>query len=403
MSSDTAERPRLPVTAFMSAALFFTGITYASTLPYAGIVAIDGLGISDGAYALILSVSSLVSAAAAVALGYLSDRIADRRLLVIATALLGALGYGLIYVARNPLAYIIAYCVIMPFGGALFSQTFAYARSYYNARRPDRAEFLVTMLRTTFAIAWVLVPPVAGWIAATYAVFDVYALASAAYLACALTYALLLADGTTRIGTATKSATPAEPAANGIELPMLVGIGGVLLIMVAIQLNATTAPLAIVRNFGGTAAEVGIYASLAALLEIPCMLAWGLAAQRFKKHWLIVASATVYALYLFLFGQARTVTDVYWLQGFNAVATAGLMSIPIGYMQEAIRGRVGLSTSLLDVVAVASRLIAAGIFGLVTAGAGYLPIFPIAAALSLSGVAVLYLAHGVIRRNPAAA
>src|SRR5690606_18076385 len=146
------------------------------------------------------------------------------------------------------------------------------------------------------------------------------------------------------------------------------------------QLNTTTAPLDIVRNFGGTAAELGIYASLAALLEIPCMPAWGFAAQRFKKHWLIAAGAAVFALSLFLLDQARIVTDVYWLQGFNAVATAGLMSMPISYMQEAIRGRVGLSTSLLDVVAVASPLIAAGIFGLVTAGARYLPIFAIAAA-----------------------
>lgn len=402
MSEVATARPRLPVTAFVSVSLFFTGITYASTLPYAGIVAIEGLGISNGDYALILTIASLVGAGAAVALGYLSDRVRDRRLLVIATALLGALGYGLIYVARNPLAYIVAYCVIMPFGGALFSQTFSYARSYYNAQRPDRAEFLITILRTIFAIAWVLVPPVAGWIAATYSVFDVYALASAAYLVCALIFVLLLGDSTTRIGAATKTQATTAPA-NGIELPMLIGIGGVLLIMVAIQLNTTTAPLAIVKNFGGTAAEVGIYASLAALLEIPCMLAWGFAAQRFKKHWLIVASATVYALYLFLFGQAKTVTDVYWLQGFNAVATAGLMSIPISYMQEAIRGRVGLSTSLLDVVAVASRLVAAGLFGIVTASAGYLPIFPIAAGLSLGGVAVLYLAHGVIRRRPAAA
>ena len=133
------------------------------------------------------------------------------------------------------------------------------------------------------------------------------------------------------------------------------------------------------------------------------MLAWGFAAQRYRKHWLIAASGLVYALYLYLLGQAQTVTDVYWLQGFNAVATAGLMSIPISYMQEAIRGRLGLSTSLLDVVIVASRLIAAGLFGLVAASGGYLPIFGIAAALSLGGVAVLYLAHGVIRRRPAAA
>src|SRR5690606_29993543 len=125
---------------------------------------------------------------------------------------------------------IVAYCVIMPFGGALFSQTFSYARSYYNAQRPDRAELLITILRTIFAIAWVLVPPVAGWIAATYSVFDVYALASAAYLVCALIFVLLLGDSTTRIGAATKTQATTAPA-NGIELPMLIGIGGVLLIM----------------------------------------------------------------------------------------------------------------------------------------------------------------------------
>src|SRR5690606_41351488 len=99
----------------------------------------------------------------------------------------------------------------------------------------------------------------------------------------------------------------------------------------------------------------------------------------------------------------RRSSDLGITYGFNAVARAGLMSIPISYMQEAIRGRVGLSTSLLDVVIVASRLIAAGLFGFVAASGGYLPIFGIAAALSLGGVAVLYLAHGVIRRRPAAA
>ena len=50
----------------------------------------------------ILSVSSLVGAAIAVTLGFLSDRIHDRRLLVIACGLVGAVGYGVVYLLRDP-------------------------------------------------------------------------------------------------------------------------------------------------------------------------------------------------------------------------------------------------------------------------------------------------------------
>jgi MFS transporter, SET family, sugar efflux transporter len=39
-----ATRPRLPVTAFFTASLFFSGVTYASTLPYGAIVGIETLG-----------------------------------------------------------------------------------------------------------------------------------------------------------------------------------------------------------------------------------------------------------------------------------------------------------------------------------------------------------------------
>src|SRR5262245_59831184 len=102
-------RMRLPMTGLVSASLFFTGISYASSMPYAGIAAIDGLGMTEGTYALVLTVSSLVGAVASVGLGHLSDRIGDRRLLVLATALLGAIAFGLIYLLRTPLAYIIAY------------------------------------------------------------------------------------------------------------------------------------------------------------------------------------------------------------------------------------------------------------------------------------------------------
>jgi MFS family permease len=100
-----------------------------------------------------MTVGSVATAAASLALGYLSDRIGDRRLLVLICALLGAVAHGLIYLSHTPLAYIISYCVILPFGGALFSQSFSFSRAYYDQHQPERAEFMMSVLRTRSASA----------------------------------------------------------------------------------------------------------------------------------------------------------------------------------------------------------------------------------------------------------
>ena len=160
----------------------------------------------------------------------------------------------------------------------------------------------------------------------------------------------------------------------------------------------TTTPLAILNNFGGTLGDVGITASLAAALEVPCMLFWGVAATRVSKETVLIVNAVIYGLYLFLLFRAHSVSDVLWLQPFNAIATAALVSITISYMQEAITGRVGLSTSLMDLVAVVSALAASAIFALLTAGGSYAPVFLAAGTASLCGAAVM-MASRIPRRR----
>src|SRR5690606_17895443 len=128
-----------------------------------------------------------------------SDRIGDRRVLVLATALLGAVGFGVMYWLRSLFAFAVVYCAILPFGNTAFSQTFAYARVYYDQREPQVAEFRITTLRSLCAASWGMVPPLAGWIAAVYQVFDVYLLASLAYLVCGAISLAMLADHGTKV------------------------------------------------------------------------------------------------------------------------------------------------------------------------------------------------------------
>lgn len=326
-------------------------------------------------------------------MGYFSDRLADRRGLVIACALLGSLAYGLVYLVPTQLSYILAFCLVLPFGGALFSQTFSFSRTYYTLRHPNRAEFMMSLLRTLFAVSWVVVPPLAGWLASTYSVFDVFAAAALAHLGCGLMFGLLLTNAGAKLGSARTG--QASLAAGGWRLPKsrLLGIGGVTLVKMAMALHATTLPLVLIHDFGGTLRDVGINASLAAGLEVPCMLAWGWLALRLAKELILVANALIYALYLLLVFFAGSVADVLWLQGLNAIATAALLSLTISYMQEAIRGRVGLSTSLMDVTTVLATFMASAVFAALTSAASYTAVFVAASLVSLAGAGLMALSR----------
>ncbi len=390
---------RLPVTVPIALSLFFTGITYASTLNYGAIVGIDTLGIPNGLYSVLLMAFSLTSAAASVALGYISDRVSDRRILVIGTALMGALAFGIIFAFRSQVAFIIAICVIMPFGGALFSQSFSYSRSYYNARHPDRAEFMVSILRTIFSVAWVIVPPIVGWFAATTSVFNTYGVAAIAYLVVAAIFAVLLRNPDAKIGTApAKSGQPAVPLVKArIEPAILGGIIGVMLIFTAVSIRTITIPLLITSTLKGSYADLGVFAAVAAALELPFMVAWGYALRRISKHAMIICGALLYAVYLVLMSRATSVTEMLWLQLLNGPAHGALMTIPISYLQDAIKGRVGLSTSLLDVSNVVASLATAALFGALTASVQNYPLLlMVAAGLSAGGAVTLLVAHWLL-------
>lgn len=390
---------RLPVATILGTCLFLIGISSAAIAPYRAITAIDNLGISNSIYALIMTLTSMGTAIASLVMGHISDRIPDRRVLIMASAGLGVLAYGLLYLFPAQLTYIIAFIVIMPFGGALFSQTFSFSRVYYDQRQPDRAEFMMSVLRSLFAVAWIIIPPVAGWIASSYSVFDLFAAAALAHIGFSLIFGLLFTDPKTRVGGIGKKEAGSAVAGWRIPTGRMIGIGGVTMVRVALALHLTTLPLAMLNDFGGTLKDVGINASIAAGLEVPFMLAWGVAAARFSKEAILVVSALIYALYLLLLFYAQSVWQVYLLQGLNAIATAALLSITISYMQEAIKGRVGLSTSLMDVVTVVSTFTAAAAFAALSNPESYTNIFVAASILSLAGAGIIALSR-VLRFAP---
>lgn len=365
---------RMPVTALLGANMFFSGVTYAATVPYASIVGIETLGMSTAQFAALFSVSSIVGTFVSVGLGYVSDKLPDRRILALMATLAGMIGHGLIYFMQTQLTFMIAVALIMPFGMSAFSQGFGYVRVFYNRRDPARADFMVTALRTVFTFAWTVVPPLAGYIASEYSVFDVYLVSALSYAASGLIFITLMTDKTTRVPNAPpppKAAPVPGARASRLPLPIISGILGLVVIVVATRLVGMGMPLLIVTQLGGTLADVGLYAGISAALEVPFMIGWGYLLARFSKESILIFNGLLYGLYLFLVTQAQSVSDVLWLQSINGIATAALMSINISYLQDAIKGRVGLSTSLMDVVAISATLLGSAAFGILSANGDY--------------------------------
>lgn len=384
-----SQTTRMPVTAMLGASVFFSGVTFASTMPYGPIVGIEALGMDNAHYAALVSISSIVGALVTMLIGYASDRLPDRRILVLMAAVAGAVGMGLIYFVRTQLAFTIAICVIWPFGFAMFSQNFAYVRVYYNERAPERAHAMITILRTVFSVAWVIVPPLAGYIAAQYSVFDVFLVSALAYVACGLIFAVMMTDKTTHI--------PAKPIpkreTTGISgllpMPVVAGLVGILIINIAMRLVGITMPLTIVTRLGGNVGDVGIYAGIAAALEIPFMLMWGYLGRWLSREAIIIGNGLLLGVYILLVSQARSVMDVFLLQAINGIAAAALLSVTISYMQDAIKGRVGLSTSLMDVVGIGATLFGATVFGVLSAGGDYRLVLVAAGCIAFAGGLVM--------------
>ena len=282
------------VTGLLAASLFLAGLSAAAITPYRAVVAVETLGLSNGTWAAMLGFNAVATALASVVLGHLSDRIRDRRLLVILAAMMGALAYGAIFALPGRLTYILSFCLVLPFGGTLFSQSFAFSRAWYDRNAPERAMMMTSVLRSVFSAAWVLVPPVAARIASRFGVFEVFAFAALGHL---LTRPEALLP-------------PAPHAAGGsfrqIGREQWVRIAGILGLRTALLLNMTLLPLVLLNDAGGDYGDLGRTASAAALLEIPFMLAWGWAAGRWGKEPVLILNGALYAAYLGAMAFAQT-------------------------------------------------------------------------------------------------
>ncbi|WP_082666071.1 MFS transporter [Aureimonas sp. AU4] len=372
--------------------VFFFGFSFAATGPYQSVVAIRELGLGNSLYAALLLVSGAVNVAVSVAVGMWADRIGRYRPLMLATALFGVVGSALVFLVPSQTSFVLAVLLLLPVYGAVNGLFFATVRLTTDRLDTHAAGAVNSTVRAALSMSWVLVPGLtAVLLAGRASLLPAYLIGSLAALALFLVVLFLLPRERPH-------GTAAGPAASGLAslLTPQVSLRMVALALVcsALHLNGTLLPLIATGQARGQVADIGIVVGIVAALEVVFIFAWTRIQRRINAVRALALGTAIYAVYLVLLGLAASPWHLYALTGISGFGAAALISIPITYLQDLVRGRPGLGSSLISVNFFMSGGVAAAIFALGTHVASYGGTSVIGGAATLAGGAMILALDG---------
>lgn len=377
-----------------SVAIFFFGFAGAATAPYQSVVAIRELGLSDAAFSAVTLLAAMLNVVASIILGVLADRDSGYRKLLMWLAACGMVGFGAIFLIRTPWAFVLAVLVPLSVYGGLYSLLFAAGRVFsQHLPRPEQAS-VSSALRGLISVAWILVPGLVGLaLSRSDTLLPAYLIAGLAALGVLVVIRFLMPRGGGGDAT-TRPPRMSILAAFGLllRLPIALRVLAAALVTATLHVNSAVMPLIVTGQAGGVPGDVGVIVGLVAAIEVAFILVWA----RVLKTLSIVAALGIgvglYVVYLLWLAHAQSPASVLAASCIGGIGAAAIITLPLGYLQELISDRPGLSSSLLSINMFLAGALAAGLFALGTS-IGHYPTVALmgAAAGALGGLGLLAL------------
>lgn len=383
---------RDPTLRLVVLALLLVGAVNASVYPYQSLVGIERIGLSEGAFAAVLVVASLVSVSSALLLGILSDQKADRRRVALFTTGCGVAGVGLMLLAPSPVTFALCHGVLFPVYASLYGQLFALVRL---ARSDDGAvrDAMLSTIRSALSLSFL--GTLVFWTLAFGQGLDVMAVYVTACAAGVILAVLLVLrwprDGQTawedrpsglNLARAMQEVARPHILIRLLLLGAIASAGNLYMILAALVFDAS--PL---RDAGTTALYVGLVAGW----EVPFMLLMPLVMHRFRRATLIAVGTAVYVAHLALM---PVLVDTAWLWLLPLLAGLGgtaILTLPIAYYQDLLAGRPGTAGSMLALQRLVSELLAALSFAGGSLIGGHAATAVLGAGVALTGAGLLWV------------
>jgi len=407
------------------------GSDAATTVPLAGAIVVYGLGMAFQSSSLSLFLANAVHAAPILvgvyftvraasgivvnqAAGRLSDRMRDRRLLLVAAGIAGAAGSLTLAFVRDYTLVLATGMVFLSIGGITFSQLFAYANSFALARRRDITAF-GGLMRAFFSAAWVVGPPLGLFLLAALGFRSLYLIVAVLSLATAavgrwglppVAAPSTTAPGARRAASGRGRAQPGQASprrAWRCKLPALPArlwllLAVVLLVGIINQAYGIDMPLDVTKHAGHGAELAGWMAGVTAACEIPIMIFTGRIAGRLGPGRIVGWSAAVGVVYYALMPFASAGPALLAMAVFNGVYQGVSLSLPMAMVQDEAPGGPGSASALYTSAFGLAGMLAGTVTGVVTAAVGYADLFWVSAGMSACAAVLMAVRARLPRR-----
>jgi SET family sugar efflux transporter-like MFS transporter len=345
-----------------------------------------------------LVLSPLAGVAVSWAIGRASDRRPMRRRLLIIAALAGLLASALFAVIRDYWTLLVLASTLTAVAGALFPQTFAYAREVLQRDDPRRAALGISALRTVFSLAYVCGPPVAALLLGHGGFRAVYGAAALMYAVAALVAFRWLSE-VEAPAAHPDDEPPPVPAPDAPRAIILLTVAAFTLLQTPLVLGVQALALFVEHDLHGTVGNAGLILGFCAALEIPLMLGFGLLTNKISVRTLILAGAACGVVYEGIAFGAPTVWVLVLAQVANALYIASTSSLGISYVQDMMPAHPGRATTMFTNTFPIGQILAGPLFGLAQ-HLGYRWAFAMNLVCCLLGLLLLVATRPATRGTP---
>lgn len=394
--SERSSSPLLSRTFLQLAAIsVVSGVSMAFAMPFGSLFLTAEVKVTPLQLGVFLVASPLASVVASTIMGKLSDGRVQRRFMLVAGGVAGAIGYSLFAVLRDYWFLLFASVTFVALTSSLLPQIFAYGRTV--SRGPS---MVVSVLRTLLSVAWVAGPPIAALLVAKVGWVGLFVCTAVLQLGVAVIAWRLPATTDTgpdeaageELADQTVSGTAAGPSRNRVSVVSV----AFTMLQGAVALSVSGLPLFITVNLHGTAGDAGLVMGLCALLEIPLMLWFGALGNRMSLHKLVVAGALISLSYHGLMVFTDAVWQVMAAQLLHATVISLIMGVGIAYFQSLDPGRPGHTSTLFSNTQIVGGMVAGALLG-VAQGIGFRWVYGFSLTMCALGL-ILLLVAGRMKR-----
>ena len=370
----------IPLFLPLLAAGVLVGFRDSMSLPYNALFAVERAHMGPLAVGIFLTLRAGGAIAISMLFGAWFDRWPSLWPLL-AALVAGSLGYALLTTTTNFALLCLIATVPLGMGATAFPLLFAVAKVQAAEANPLAASRSITLLRASFSLAWGVGPALGAIVVREdnyNALFWVSALFSGLAFA---PLALKLGAASAPVGVAVVS--PRLGAA------VVLAASSLTLFSMALGMGAVALPIAITADFGGSKFDVGLAASLCALLEVPVMMAIAARPSLFLGYRGMRLGFVAIALFFVACALARSVEALVWVQILRAAGIGLVSCIGISYLQDLMPNRVGAASVLYSNTSQIGQLLAGLAAGAWAEVYDYHSLFWPCAVASMAGFACL--------------